>query len=384
LWFLTYENGEIKLHENWRGRREQAQLPIDWAGTFRERAGRENIPVNHGFLSMANLAARGELHLLLGGTNGIWAFDEKGNLLENYPAVLDRAEWWIRESVLSTPTTARTRNNETMVFFTTTTGDTRNVYQAKITRADLDRRIIWFNNFHGNPDSLTGLSRAFIDTLLTMSDSTILLNFAPGGLIDIRDGRTGRRPDLTVSNLLTGARRIYPYLTSIGDPLSQGVVIAPSGNTLFITAISDNGMLHRFGLPPRFPADESNIDMTGGNAMRQFNFAPFDNSSQQSGNTLEYFYSYPNPVRIQRGQSGSATFRYRLGANATSVRLTIYTIQGQRIFDDRNLRSTKGVNEFVLNNNDLAHLGSAVYRARLEVRFGNEERVLFWKMALLR
>ena len=386
LWFLTYcdDDERIKLHENWRGRREQAQLPIDWAGAFREQAGREHIPQNNGFLSMANLAADGNLHLILGGTNGIWAFDEKGNLLENYPAILDRSQWWIRESILATPATAKTTTGETMVFFTTTTGDTRSWYMAQVTRTDPNRGIVWFNDFHNRPDSLTGLSQAQIDTILRINGGIIEMYFAPGGLIDVRHGRTGKRPDLTVSTALTGNRRIYPYLTSIGDPLSQGVVLAPGGNTLYLTAISDNGMLHRFGLPSQFPADESNIDMTGGNAMRQFNFAPFDNSAQGGDKSLEYFYSYPNPVRILRNQNATATFRYKLGENASSVRLTIYTIQGQRVFDERNLRNTKGVNEFVLSSHDLSRFGSAVYRARLEVKFGNEEKVLFWKMAVLR
>ena len=383
LWFLTfYEEDGIKLHENWRGRREREQLPVDWAGIFRRQENRENIPKNHGFLSMASLTNDGNMHLILGGTNGIWAFDEKGNLLENYPAVLDRADWDIRQSVLGTPTTARTANGETMVIFTTTTGDSRSWFQTKVTRTDANRGIVWFNDFNGRPDSLTGLSAAAIDTIMTLNDGIIELYFAPGGLIDVRRGRTGRRPDLSVSNPLTGVRRIYPYLASIGDPLSQGVVLAPSGNTLYLTAVSDNGMLHRFGFPSHFSADESNVDMTGGNAARQFNFAPPSAALEPPSDTLEYFYSFPNPVRIPRGQNASVTFRYKLGGNASSVRLTVYTIQGQRVIDERNLRTARGVNEFVLNN--LSHLGSAVYRARLEVRFGEQERVLFWKMAVLR
>jgi hypothetical protein len=376
LWFLTYENG-IGLNEN------QREFPIDWAGIFRDAAARNNIPENRGFLSMAELNNDGVLHLLVGGTNGVYAFDEKGYLLENYPALLDRAEWYIRKSVQSTPISARTSSGETLVFFTTTTGDSRSYYQTKIDSADLNRGVVYFNDINERPDSIVGLSRGYIDTLLTLNDSLILPYFAPGGLIDIRSGRTGKRPEIAVSTQNAGRMRFFPYLISIGEPLSQGVVLddLDGSVTLDLIAVSDNGMLYRFGLPrENFAANQTN--MTGGNAARQFNFKATGRSAKLPSKSLEYFYSYPNPVRIRRGENGLLTFRYELGDNASSAHLTIYTIQGQKVFEERNLPLSRGVNEYVLR--DLSRFGSAVYRCRLSIKFGNEEKVLFWKTAILR
>ena len=380
LWFLTFfEDGGktgIKQNEN------QREFPADWAGIFRERSGRGDIPENHGFLSMADLDGGG-LRLLVGGTNGVYAFDEKGYLLENYPAVLDRADWYIRKSVLATPASAKNKKGETFVFFTTTTGDEKSYYQAKITKADANRGIVYFNDINGKPDSMSGFSKKYItDTLLSYNDSTILPYFAPGGLIDIRMGKTGKRPDLQIPTQNPGKNRIFPYLISIGEPLSQGVVLdnlSADGKELDLIAVSDNGTLYRFGLPD-FSANQT--DMTGGNAARRFNFKETAKEEKERDNTLEYFYSYPNPIKISKGDKGAVTFRYELGNGASSALLTIYTIQGQKVFEEKNLRASKGINEFVLN--DLSRFGSAVYRCRLSVKFGGEEKVLFWKMAVLR
>jgi len=343
---------------------------------------RRHIPDNHGYISAADLTGDGTLNILIGGTNGVYAFDEKGNLLANYPALLDRANWNIRKSVQATPLAAQTADGETKIFFTTTTGDNRSYYQTQITRTDPARGMVWFLDYNKRPDSIGGLSAGYIDTLMRFNDGIILPYFAPGGLIDIRHGRTGKRPDDLIRTENAGRIRVFPYLISIGSPLSQGVVLddIDKNGVLDMIAVSDDGLLYRFELPNnRFPANQSN--MVGGNAQRQFNFVSSGIRKPPAEN-LEYFYSYPNPVRIRRGENGSVTFRYELGDNAASAMLTIYTIQGQKVFEERNLPLTRGVNEYVLR--DMSRFGSAVYRARLSVRFGSNEKVLFWKMAVLR
>lgn len=370
LWFFDAD-GKM-LSEN---------SPVDWAGTFREESGRENIPDNEGYISAEDLNGDGFLEILIGGTNGVYAFDNKGNLLENYPAVLDRADWNIRKSVQATPITAKNDKNEPLVFFTTTTGDTKSYYQTKITKADTSRGVVYFYDMDGNSDSISGWTASEIDTLLTINDSIILPYFAPGGLIDIRDGKTGKRPENTVSTDNAGKKRVFPYLISIGASLSQGVVLDTIGGKLNLIAVSDDGLLYRFLLPDnKFPANQTN--MVGGNAQRQFNFTATPGNVKPASESLEYFYSYPNPVRLSKKGEGSVTFRYELGDNASSAMLTIYTIQGQKVFEEKNVSITRGVNEFVLN--DLSRFGSAVYRCRLSVKFGLTEKVLFWKMAVLR
>ena len=369
---------------DWHKRIQNA--PIDWAGIFRENEGREHIPDNFGYISAADLTGDGSLNILIGGTNGVYAFDEKGNLLANYPALLDRANWSIRQSVQSTPISAQTANGETMVFFTTTTGDNRSYYQTKITSAHRERGVVYFNDISNRPDSISGLSAGFIDTLLIFNDSIIMPYFAPGGLIEMRLGKTGKRPELQVSTDNAGRQRVFPYLISIGSPLTQGVVLDTIDRTLNLIAVADDGLLYRFELPrDKFPPVRDGIaqtNMVGGNAQRQFNFVAVGGTPKPISQSLEYFYSYPNPVRIRRGENASVNFRYELGDNASSAMLTIYTIQGQKVFEERNLPATRGVNEYVLR--DLSRFGSAVYRARLSVRFGSDEKVLFWKMAVLR
>ena len=381
------KNGLWILGEEWQ------DFPSDWAGIFRESMARRHIPDNHGYISAADLTGDGTLNILIGGTNGVYAFDEKGNLLANYPALLDRANWNIRKSVQATPLAAQTADGETKIFFTTTTGDNRSYYQTKVIESmtDIARGMVYFKDIAGNLDSIGGLSAGYIDTLMRFNDGIILPYFAPGGLIDIRHGRTGKRPDDLIRTENAGRIRVFPYLISIGSPLSQGVVLddIDKNGVLDMIAVSDvldtiadrkYGLLYRFELPNnRFPANQSN--MVGGNAQRQFNFVSSGIRKPPVEN-LEYFYSYPNPVRIRRGENGSVTFRYELGDNAASAMLTIYTIQGQKVFEERNLPLTRGVNEYVLR--DMSRFGSAVYRARLSVRFGSNEKVLFWKMAVLR
>lgn len=367
LWISDSDNG--------RG------FPIDWAGIFREEDGRENIPDNDGYISAADLNNDGFLEIIIGGTNGIYAFDNKGNLLANYPSVLDRADWNVRKSVLATPIPAKNEKGETMVFFTTTTGDTKSYYQTQVTKTDKINGIVWFYDMSGNLDSISGFSAAEIDTIMDFNDGIILPYFAPGGLIEIRDGKTGKRPENVVSTDNAGKKRIFPYLVSIGSPLSQGVVLDSINGALNIIAVSDDGMLYRFALPKdKFPVNQTN--MVGGNAQRQFNFVATGKDAKPATESLEYFYSYPNPVRIEKNGKGEVNFRYELGDNASSAMLTIYTIQGQKVFEEKNLPMTRGVNEFVMN--DLSRFGSAVYRCRLSVKFGENEKVLFWKMAVLR
>jgi hypothetical protein len=354
-------------------------IKSDWAGIFHE----SNIPDNQGYLSATDLNNDGLSELLIGGTNGVYAFDWKGNLLENYPALLDRAEWNIRKSVQATPISAKTESGETMVLFTTMTGDTKSYYQTKITNVNPKTNTVYFKDADGNADSIIGLAKGYIDTLLTYNDSIILPYYAPGGLIEFRDGKTGKRPDMQITANNAGKKRMFPYLISIGAPLSQGVIIdklIETGKTLSLIAASDNGMLYRYDLPAKFPANQT--DMTGGNAQRQFCFAATQTGVKEASKSLEYFYSYPNPVRLDKKGAGAVTFRYELGDNANSALLTIYTVQGQKVFEETNLRLSKGVNEFVLSN--MSKFGSAVYRCRLSVKFGKEEKVLFWKMAVLK
>ncbi|MEN9307813.1 MAG: hypothetical protein RL173_1745 [Fibrobacterota bacterium] len=73
------------------------------------------------------------------------------------------------------------------------------------------------------------------------------------------------------------------------------------------------------------------------------------------------FHLFPSPVR-----KGSATFRYELGSEASSAKLTVYDQTGFQVLDRSGLPATTGRQELALR--DLAW-GTGVYAARLTVKW---------------
>ncbi|MDR0304818.1 MAG: hypothetical protein LBH98_08655 [Chitinispirillales bacterium] len=363
LWYLIFDGKEIKLNAN------QRNYPIDWAGIFRDETERENIPDNESHLSMADLDGDGTMELLVSGTNGIYAFDNKGNLFQNYPKFLDRAEWSIRKSVLAAPAAVSAKSGEKFVFFTTATGNNKSYYQTKATKIDTVKGTVYFEDIDKKLDSITGFSKGFIDSLRYLNDSLIFPYYAPGGLIDMRSERNSKSSNWTIS---------------VGHPLSQGVVIddIDGKDTLNLIAISDNGMLYCYKLDKNIFDDSKQTNMVGMNAQRTFSAKDIGEQKTKTDDEIEYFYSYPNPLKIAKNSNASVTFRYKLGNAANSATLSIYTMQGQKVFESGNLLLSQGVNEFTLN--DLSRFGSAVYRCRLSAKIGSKEKILFWKMAILR
>jgi len=360
LWFLVFEDKKIKFNEG------QKTYPIDWAGIFRTETGRENIPDNESYLSMADLDGDGTMELLVSGTNGIYAFDNKGNLLQNYPKFLDRAEWSIRKSVLGTPTAVSAKTGEEFVFFTTTTGNNKSYYQTKAIKIDTLKGTVYFYDLDKKLDSITGFSKGYIDSLRHFNDSLIFPYYAPGGLIDMRSENNSKSSSWTIS---------------VGSPLSQGVLIDTlDGAALNLITVADNGMLYCYELSKNVFDKQTN--MVGMNAQRTFSASGADAKIPNASGEFEYFYSYPNPVKINKNSNGTVTFRYKLGKTANSALLSIYTMQGQKVFEAGNLPLSTGVNEFILN--DLSRFGSAVYRCRLALKIDSKEKVLFWKMVVLR
>jgi len=362
LWFMSYGNRKLSLKE------DGPDYPIDWAGIFREESEREAIPDNFGYPSLADLEGNGEMRLLIGGTNGIYAFDMKGYLLAGYPKFLDRSDWMLRKSVISTPIAVRSKD-ETYIFFTTLTGHNKTYYATKATKVDTASGTVFFNDPDGLPDSIRGFSKGFIDTLVHQSDSVLLPYYAPGGLIDMRSLNFARPSQWTIS---------------IGNSLSQGVLIDDIGKTgiLNLVAVSDNGTVYNYELSEKlFNSRQTN--MVGVNAERIFSASAVSAGGEVKNKDLEYFYSYPNPVKISKGQRGSVIFRYKLGRSVSSVKISIYTVQGQKVFEAGDLPKSAGVNEFTLR--DMSKFGSAPYNCRISVKMSDgKEHVLFWKMAVLR
>lgn len=73
------------------------------------------------------------------------------------------------------------------------------------------------------------------------------------------------------------------------------------------------------------------------------------------------FHLFPSPVR-----KGSATFRYELGKDASSARLTVYDQTGFQILDRNDLPARAGRQDVVLSG---LSWGTGVYAARLEIKW---------------
>ncbi len=73
------------------------------------------------------------------------------------------------------------------------------------------------------------------------------------------------------------------------------------------------------------------------------------------------FHLFPSPVR-----KGSATFRYELGKDASSARLTVYDQTGFQILDRSDLPGRIGRQDVVLRS---LQWGTGVYAARLEIKW---------------
>lgn len=73
------------------------------------------------------------------------------------------------------------------------------------------------------------------------------------------------------------------------------------------------------------------------------------------------FHLFPSPVR-----KGAATFRYELGKDASSARLTVYDQTGFQILDRNDLPSRAGRQDLALRS---LSWGTGVYAARLEIKW---------------
>ena len=77
---------------------------------------------------------------------------------------------------------------------------------------------------------------------------------------------------------------------------------------------------------------------------------------------ISEFFIYPNPVR-----GGVAKARFEIGAKAKDATLEFYDITGLCVFKQKMDEPAQGKNQF--ENLDLKKLGSAVYTAKLKVKF---------------
>ncbi|MBN1981047.1 MAG: hypothetical protein JW795_05925 [Chitinivibrionales bacterium] len=364
--------------------------PNDWPGYHRIDTARQRIPDNAAPPSITDLDNDNILDIIIGGTNGIYAFNHRGVQLGDWPALLDQRFWYQRESVLSTPVTAlNPSKKEPLVIFSAPTGEKITFSLCKIIAADKKKKIIHFIKNNGLIDSITDLSESQIDTLLTLSDSAVSIYSAPGGYVDAFTTK-GRRPDTTIAIEKSSFDLQSHWPLSVGGRITTSVLLCDMDNNqkTDMIAVSEAGWVYRWQLSSAVLSTTLLWPQAYGDNRRTCAYhGPYNPVTTAAGPDVEYFYNYPNPLdnkkRIQQGIP--LVFKYKLtnssNTPATKVRLDIFTFTGLHIVSLSNCPTGLGWNEYSLPKS--VKLGSAVYRCRLESDFNGTKKVKFWKMAVI-
>lgn len=385
LWLFAYSGGTLEVAPGWRND------PNDWPSVYHLRedetdSTRTQFPYNASAPCLADLDNDGILDILISGTNGVYAFNNRGVLLPRWPSLLDRRYWYQRGSVLSSPVVALDADRVSPeVLFASPTGEQVTFAVGEIDIALPDEGKIRFSRIGPQGevirDSLFGLTSSFIDSLTVLSDSLILPYIAPGGFIDARNAN-GHRPDTIRLVPSIGRERQSYWPLTVGGYIGTSPLLCDMerNGQLDLVAVADGGWVYRWELGTGILSDSPVWPQLGANASRTFAYA----GPPSSGNTgsmagIQRFYSYPNPTdRLEM-----TVFKYRLTgpAPARNVRLDIFTYTGYHVFSSRSLPRETGWNEYDIS---LRKFGPAVYRCRLQADFGGSKEVKYWKMAVIR
>jgi hypothetical protein len=376
VWLYSYDQATkgLALSPEWTA------LPVDWAGAHRLDTLRAAIPDNASAPSLADIDGDNCLDILISGTNGVYAYNHRGVLLTNWPVILDTRYWYQRGSVTSSPVVGRVPGQSApLVLFAVPTGEHVTFSVAKIYHTDPATGTIYYRKGDGSLDSLEGLSKSLIDSLLIFGDSLILPYVLPGGYIDAVD-KNARRP-VTVAKLSNvGSVRQSSWPLTVGGIIRTAPMLCDidhNGNA-DIFAVSDGGMVYRWEFTGDMLLDSTLWPQTGAGNSRTFacvgamGVAPSGKKPE-----IAHFYNFPNPVR----NTAATSFKYYLSGAARKVTLDIFTYTGYHIVSESKLPVGQGWNEYPVS---IKKFGSAVYRCRLEADFGGTKKVKYWKMAIIK
>ncbi len=382
LFLLQYDPTSKELYQH--DQNGFQPFPNDWAGYFTNGESRSEIPSNGAYPALADITGDGNIEIIVPGTNGVYAFSYRGIMIPHWPALLDRGKWRMRRSVVSSPVVINDNNNKPLTLFGSPTGDNLTPEISKVSYTTKDENndgkfVAYFVTSDGFSDSLVDLdSLALFDTLLQDNDSLIFLNVMLGGLIDARTA-DAVRPDTQLVTTRIGDKTISPWPLNLGDPVVVSPVVDTTDEQFNLYGISTKGSLYQWNIDESI-AKSTSWGMCGGNSSRTFSLSGKGETTEKSS-TVASFYTYPNPARLYEGEDQNVAFRYELGDNAINVTMTIYTVDGRKVYE-RSLPTGSGINEYVMT--DLSQFGSAPYTCRLEVEFSDTTEVSFWKMAILR
>ncbi|NLE00999.1 MAG: hypothetical protein GX640_14120 [Fibrobacter sp.] len=331
--------------------------------------------------ALADIDRDGYLDILIGGTNGVYAFNYKGSFLNKWPAYLDKHYWFQRGSVTSSPVVVTGPTKEPLVLFSSLTGDRVTYYATKIIKADKQRGKVWFNNEENRLDSLWDLSPGYIDTILTMGDSLAFPYNVPGGIVDAV-GADAKRPSALIASTLQSS---WPL--TAGSSLSSSPLLCFLDNDRVpdLISVSKSGWVYRWEIEKAILPDSLFWPMTGYDNGRSFayggNIVPVITVEKEPVT----FFSYPNPTRGLK----KVRMKYKFSGPASDVKLDIFSQTGFKVYSHSKMGnppidltgSFPSWNELEVS---VEKFGPGVYRCRLEATINGKKQVKYWKMAVVK
>ncbi|MCX7726704.1 MAG: hypothetical protein N2053_07630, partial [Chitinispirillaceae bacterium] len=372
---LWVYNLELKLVEGW------TEEPNDWPSyyVFDTTGNRNNYPINLSSPVVADIDRDGYLDILIGGTNGLYAFNHKGALKTGWPAFLDKrfTHWYQRGSIVASPIVVTDAESKPLIIFSSPTGENLTYRFTKIIRADTSKGIVWFIKETGELDSVMELSKGEIDTLLRLSDSAIAPYTIPGGFVDALNS-TGKRPkikNISYWPLTTGS----PVVTSplIGDVDENG--------TPDLIVVSSGGWIYRWELNDAILPDSLFWPQNGYNGSRTFAYGGKKVPVVVIEKEPLEFFSYPNPVK----KSDFVSFKYKFSELAKNVKIDIYSYSGYKVYSQNKMGSppyelSGSAPDWNIHTVSIKNLGPGVYKCRIEAEIGGKKYYKYWKMAVVK
>jgi hypothetical protein len=387
LWVYTQK---MALATGWETR------PSDWPSFYSDSltltlgySDRSKLPVNYSPPMLVDLNRDGYLDIVVGGTNGLYAFNYKGVLIGGWPSYLDNRFWYQRGSVMASPIAVTGAGREPLVIFSSPTGERATFLVAKIDSASRSRGYVWYKNDAGVPDSLWGLSAGLIDTLLRLNDSLVAPYATPGGFVDAVNGK-GKRPYLNSALLPPDVAPAFMSswpLTTGSSPavaplagLMDGTAASPD-----LIAVSITGWVYRWRLASQIMPDSLFWPCVGYSSGRPFAYGGGLPPILATDKNPLVFFSYPNPT----GGMSEVMFKYKFSAPATNVRLDIFTFTGFHVFSSPGMGSppshlTGSYPDWNELRVPVDKLAPGLFRCRMEATVGGKKYVQFWKLAVTR
>lgn len=371
---------------------EWENKPVEWASvyTYTETEAdkaRSRKPVNTSAPSLADINNDGALEILVGGTNGIYALNGNGVLVDQWPAYLDNRFWFYRKSINVSPVILKQTDGASLVLFGAPTGERETYTFFEIDSTNKQKTKVFFTRDDGTVDSIGQLSSSLVDTLLTLGDSLVPDYIIPGGLLDARDSRA-QRPDFLNESLqpfIKSERQSFWPFTIGSAPASAPVLCDPDNdNTIDIFMVSDRGWVYRWELRNAMSLDSAFWRQTGYDGSRGFAYLGKLGDLSGTEDKPLSFYSYPNPTN----GASSVQFRFQFGGPAKDVRLDVFTYTGYHVYSwqpakDAYLKNWNAVHELP-EEIPLRKYGPGVYRCRMEATVNGKKEVQFWKMAVVK